>query len=70
MRFDSTFIASHGKRHSIPAKFIARQYANGWQIEIVPLRHGHRDQTKTFSELADAINEAKKIVDASRKTSR
>jgi hypothetical protein len=51
-------------------KFIARQYANGWQIEIVPLQHGHRDQTKTFSELVDAINEAKKIVDANRKTLR
>jgi hypothetical protein len=51
-------------------KFIARQYANGWQIEIVPLQHGQRDQTKTFSELADAIDEAKKLVDANRKTSR
>ena len=51
-------------------KFVARRYANWWQIEIVPLQRGHRDQTKTFSELADAINEAKKIVDANRKTSR
>jgi hypothetical protein len=44
-------------------KFVARRYANWWQIEIVPLQRGHRDQTKTFSELADAIN-------ANRKTSR
>ena len=51
-------------------KFIARQYADGWQIEIVPLQHGHRNQTKTFSELVDAIDEAKKIVNADRKTSR
>jgi hypothetical protein len=49
-------------------KLIARQYANGWQIEIVPLRHraGHT-QTRIFRELADAINKAKKIVDANRK---
>jgi len=51
-------------------KFIARQYADGWQVEIVPLQHGYRNQTKTFSELVDAIDEAKKIVDANRKTSR
>jgi hypothetical protein len=49
-------------------KLIARQYANGWQIEIVPLQHGQLTQTTTFSELEDAIDEAKKIVDASRKT--
>ena len=48
-------------------KFIARQYADGWQIEIVPLQHGHRNQTKT---LVDAVDEAKKILDANRKTSR
>jgi hypothetical protein len=46
---------------------IARQYANGWQIEIVPLQPGQVTQTTTFRELADAINEAKKIVDANRK---
>ena len=51
-------------------KFIARQYADGWQIEIVPLQHGRREQTKTFSELADAIDEAKKLLDANRDTSR
>jgi hypothetical protein len=48
-------------------KLIARQYANGWQIEIVPLQHGQVTQTRTFRELADAINKAKKIVDANRK---
>ena len=48
-------------------KFIARQYANGWQIEIVPLQHGQVTQTMTFRELADAINQAKKIVDGNRK---
>jgi hypothetical protein len=49
-------------------KLIARQYANGWQIEIVPLQHGAgHAQTRTFRELADAINRAKKIVDANRK---
>ena len=47
-------------------KLIARQYANGWQIEIVPLRHGQVTQTKTFRELAHAIDEAKKIVDGDR----
>jgi hypothetical protein len=46
---------------------IARQYANGWQIEIVPLERGQITQTMTFRELADAINQAKKIVDANRK---
>jgi hypothetical protein len=45
-------------------KLIARQYANGWQIE---LQHGQVAQTRTFRELADAINKAKKIVDADRK---
>jgi hypothetical protein len=48
-------------------KLIARQYANGWQIEIIPLQHGQVAQTRTFRELADAINKAKKIVDADRK---
>jgi hypothetical protein len=48
-------------------KLIARQYANGWLIEIVPLQHGQVTQTMTFRQLADAINEAKKIVDAGRK---
>src|SRR5262249_45370518 len=48
-------------------KLIARQYANGWQIEIVPLQPGQVTQTTTFQELADAVNEAKKIVDANRK---
>jgi hypothetical protein len=48
-------------------KLIARQYANGWQIEIIPLQHGQVAQTRTFRELADAINKAKKIVDANRK---
>jgi hypothetical protein len=49
-------------------KLIARQYANGWQIEIVPLQHGAgHTQTRTFRELADAIIRAKKIVDANRK---
>jgi hypothetical protein len=49
-------------------KLIARQYANGWQIEIVLLQHGAgHTQTSTFRELADAINKAKKIVDAHSK---
>jgi hypothetical protein len=49
-------------------KLIARQYANGWQIEIVLLQHGAgHAQTSTFRELTDAINRAKKIVDANRK---
>jgi hypothetical protein len=48
-------------------KLIARQYANGWQIEIVPLRHGKVAQTRSFRELSDAISEAKKIVDDNRK---
>jgi len=48
-------------------ELIARQYANGWQIEIVPLERGQITQTTTFRELADAINQAKKIVDGNRK---
>jgi hypothetical protein len=49
-------------------KLIARQYANGWQIEIVPLQHGAgHTQTRTFRELVDAINKAKKIVDQTAK---
>jgi hypothetical protein len=48
-------------------KLIARQYANGWQIEIIPLQHGQVAQTRTFRGLADAINKAKKIADVNRK---
>jgi hypothetical protein len=51
----------------IAGKLIVRRYANGSQIEIVPLQHGQVTQTRTLRELADAINEAKKIVDANRK---
>jgi hypothetical protein len=47
-------------------KLVAREYANGWQIEIHPLRGGQVSHTMTFRELSDAIDEAKKIVDASR----
>jgi hypothetical protein len=36
-------------------------------MEIVPLQNGQVTQTRTLRELADAINEAKKIVDANRK---
>ena len=48
-------------------KLIARQYANGWQMEIVPLRPGQVTQTMTFRKMADAIDQAKKIVNANRK---
>jgi hypothetical protein len=44
-------------------KLNARQYGNGWQIEIRSLA-GEQMQTMTFRELSDAIDEAKKIVDA------
>jgi hypothetical protein len=43
-------------------KLIARQYANGWQIEIRPLQAGPIKQTAIFRELDEAINAAKKIV--------
>jgi len=46
-------------------ELIARQYGNGWQIEIRSLAGG-QVQTMTYRELSDAIDEAKKIVDASR----
>ena len=45
---------------------IARQYANGWQIEIVPLQLGRVIQTMTFRALAEAIDEAKRIVNTTR----
>ena len=47
-------------------KLVARQYANGWQIEIRPMRGGQIKQTMTCRELSDAIDEAKKIVNSSR----
>jgi hypothetical protein len=47
-------------------KLIARQYANGWQIEIRPLQAGPIKHTVIFKELSDAIDEAKKIVDTNR----
>jgi hypothetical protein len=47
-------------------KMTARQYANGWQIEIVTLRRERVIQTMTFRELAEAIDDAKKIVNADR----
>jgi hypothetical protein len=47
-------------------KLIARQYANGWQIEIRPLQAGPVKHTRIFGELSDAIDEAKKIVDSNR----
>jgi len=47
-------------------KLVARQYANGWQIEIRSIQGGQIKQTMIFGELSDAIDEAKKIVDSSR----
>ena len=47
-------------------KLVARQYANGWQIEIRPLQAGPIKHTVIFKELSDAIDEAKKIVDTNR----
>ena len=47
-------------------KLIARQYANGWQIEIRPLQTGPIKHTMIFRELSEAIDAAKKIVDANR----
>jgi hypothetical protein len=47
-------------------KLIARQYANGWLIEIRPLQAGPIKHTVIFKELSDAIDEAKKIVDTNR----
>ena len=47
-------------------KLIARQYANGWQIEIRPLQAGPIKYTGIFPELSEAIDAAKKIVDANR----
>ena len=47
-------------------KLIARQYANGWQIEIRPPQAGPIKHTVIFKELSDAINEAKKMVDTNR----
>ena len=48
-------------------KLIARQYANGWQIEIRPLQTGPiKNTTVIFRELSEAIDAAKKIVDANR----
>ena len=45
-------------------RLTVRQYANGWQVEIVPLQHGRVIQTLTFRELAEAIDDAKRIVNA------
>ena len=45
-------------------KLIARQYANGWQIEIRPLQAGPIKHTVIFNELSEAIDAAKKTVDA------
>jgi hypothetical protein len=47
-------------------KLTLLQYANGWQVEILPLQHGRVIQTLTFRELAAAIDDAKKIVNAER----
>ena len=47
-------------------RLTVRQYANGWQVEIVPLQHGRVIQTLTFRELAEAIDDAKRIVNAER----
>jgi hypothetical protein len=47
-------------------KLIARQYANGWQIEIRPLQAGPIKHTSIFHELSEAIDAAKTIVDANR----
>jgi hypothetical protein len=43
-------------------KLIAREYGNGWQVEIRPIIHGPVKQTMTFKELSDAVDEAKKII--------
>jgi len=43
-------------------KLIAREYGNGWQVEIRPIIHGSVKQTMTFKELSDAVDEAKKII--------
>ena len=45
-------------------KLTLRQYANGWRVEIVTLQHGRLIQTLTFRELAEAIDYAKRIVNA------
>ena len=36
-------------------KLIARQYANGWQIEIRPLQAGPIKHSVIFHELSEAI---------------
>jgi hypothetical protein len=46
-------------------KLIAREYGNGWQVEIRPISPSERfRQTMTFKELSDALDEAKKIINA------
>ena len=47
-------------------KLTLRQYANGWRVKIVTLQHGRLIQTLTFRELAEAIDHAKRIVNADR----
>jgi hypothetical protein len=32
-------------------KLIARQYANGWQVEIIPLQRGHVDQNNDLQRI-------------------
>jgi hypothetical protein len=49
-------------------KLIARQYANGWQLEIRS-KGGQANRTMMFQELEDALVEAKKIVDRMRRIS-
>lgn len=48
-------------------KLIAREYGNGWQIEIRPIEGGATvSQTMTFKKLSDALDEAKKIINSGR----
>jgi len=47
-------------------KLTLRQFANGWRVEIVTPQHGRLIQTLTFRELAEAIDHAKRIVNADR----
>jgi hypothetical protein len=46
-------------------RLIARQYANGWQMEIRS-KGGQANRTVMFQELDDALVEAKKIIDRMR----
>jgi len=44
-------------------KLIAREWDNGWQIQILPAANsGQATETMTYAELGDALDEAKRIV--------